>query len=1047
MEHDVNRRGFLQTVAVVGVAAAAPPLSAVAATGPTLRSSSITGGSVSAAAGRDWLVAEIQGIVWRVPRRGGEAVQLTDWDLEPTRPTVAPDGSLVALCAYRSGAFHLWVIRPDGTRLRQLTAGPWDDRGVAWSPDGTRLAFSSERGGDPVTGSSFAIWTLHLRSGRLTRLTEGPFEDYDPAWTPDGRQVVFVRAHHRPGGGTDGGRTLARVPASGGRVSVVRTVEEGRVLCPTISPDGRMAYLHLTGTSDAASQPASAAALMVDGRAVTTEEDVAAAPPSWIAEDRLLYVADGRIRTRHVPPSPSAASSGVPAVEDIAFTARLPAPLPRHRPKRRDWDSTAARPVRGIDVPALSPDGRSVAFGALNALWVMKLGSAPRKLVQAGPTHYLRMASWAPDGRSVLYCTDRDGLMAVHRHGVTDGRDTVLAGGGRLNPVLSPDGARLACQDVTGNLLLHDLAAGTHRTLAAPLGGGGPPGAPTWSPDGRYVAFCDRNRLNQRFREGYNLIRVIDTTTGAETRHLPAEHQSLSDRHASGPVWSPDGHWMALVVESALWVMPVAADGSPAGAPRQLSDEPADHPTWAADSRTLLYVSEGRLRLTDLDGAGPRSVPLDLTTRRRVPPARETVLIRAGQVWDGTGEHPRQDVDILLTGNRITAVEPRGSRRAAGRVIDASDRTVVPGLIDSHIHPYLPQYGARQQVLALAYGITTTASMGGSVHESAGLREALDGGHCAGPRLLTGTELIDGSRVAYTMGRAHRTRDGVQRTLRRAAALDTDFVKTYVRAPGWIMAEAARTARRLGVPSGSHLCFPGRHAGQHLTTHLQATQRLEYGHAVTPLGHSHPDVIEQYADGAFSLVATPFSALPLLGAHPALADDPRVSVLMAPWDAAHIRETAATPPTRRQLRMLAQEMGTYRRFLAHGATLALGTDAPLTPTGLHLHLALRALHAHGFTAAEALRTVTTAPARVFGLDDDLGTVEAGKLADLTVVDGDPFTDFDVLPRTPLVFRGGIPHHQADLLAAHLAPPPGGAEEHAAWLTVNRTLRHGSCCSE
>lgn len=78
-------------------------------------------------------------------------------------------------------------------------------------------------------------------------------------------------------------------------------------------------------------------------------------------------------------------------------------------------------------------------------------------------------------------------------------------------------------------------------------------------------------------------------------------------------------------------------------------------------------------------------------------------------------------------------------------------------------------------------------------------------------------------------------------------------------------------------------------------------------------------------------------------------------------------------------------MADYRRLAAQGAVLALGTDAPLVPVGLSLHLALRALHANGFTVAQALHCATSVPARICGLDGDLGTVEEGRIAELTVV--------------------------------------------------------------
>ncbi|OYP10463.1 amidohydrolase [Streptomyces sp. FBKL.4005] len=1038
-----SRRGLLRASAAGLTAAALPvtfPDTAVSAGGEqeVVEYRALTGGSVTSSPDGTVLIAEVQGVLWRVPPEGGTAQRLTDWQLEATRPAVSPDGARLAVVGYQGGGFHLWTLRTDGSGLRRVTDGPWDDRGVAWSPDGTRLVFSSERGGDAVAGAPFGLWTVGADGGRPVRLTGGAFEDLDPAWWPDGRSVVCVRAAHTADGGTDGGLTLVRVPVGGGPEQVVHRVREGRLLCPSVSPSGRIAWLHLSGTTSSPPLPPARTALLVDGHPLTDDEDLAAAPPCWLGDDRILYVADGRIRIRALDPPGSA--------RDLPFTAHMPVTRPRWRPKQPSLD--AAGPVRGIHLPALSPDGDSVVFVALNALWLMPLDGVPRKLVQAAAVHHVQMPAWAPDGRSLLYCTDRDGLTAVRRLHLDSGQDEPVTGPGRLYPALSPDGSRLACQDLTGTLLLRDLGTGEERVLARPLATDGPPGAPAWSPDGRYVAFCDRNRLNHRFREGYHLIRVLDTRTGTEKRHLPAAHQSLSDRAAAGPVWSPDGRWMALVAESALWLLPVTADGTPSGPARRLTDEPADHPTWALRANTLLYLSSGRLRVLDHPtgptAAGRRTPPVPIV--HRPPAVRQRLRVHAGQLWDATGGAPRQDVDILVDGRRITAVEPHRRSRPGRRTLDASRYTVLPGLFDSHTHPYSATYGAQHSLTALAYGITTTACLGAPLYEAIRLRESLASGHSIGPRLLACAELIDGARTAYAMGRAHRTPAGVRRTLERATALDVDFVKTYVRASGQVMAQAADAAHRLGVPSGSHLCAPGRAAGQDLTTHLQATQRLPYGHATTPAGHIHQDLVQQYADGAFALIMTPFTAQFLLGTDPALAEDPRVRSLMPPWDAAAVRDGARTPPTDEQRHALATEIAAYRRLAVHGARLALGTDAPLVPAGLSLHLGLRALHRHGFTPAQALHCVTATPARLFGVEDHLGTVQPGRIADLTLVDGDPFTDFSRLLHTPLVLRDGIVHSRADLVRAGATSAlPGPAD--SSWLDIARHFRQGSCCHE
>ncbi|MFB6573094.1 amidohydrolase family protein [Streptomyces noursei] len=1051
----LSRRRFLQSTAsaaaaagLAGVAASpatAAPLPDVAAGTPAALSfTAATNGAASLAPSGDRLVAEVQNVLWSLPRTGGDARALTPPDLEPTRPVHSPDGRRIAVCAYRGGNFHLWTLAPDGSGLTQVTDGPWDDRGPAWSPDGTRLAFASERGGDPVGGSPYRLWVLEVASGRLTRVTglpgqDGPhqtgaWEDFDPCWSPDGARIVFVRG--RLDGTALVSRTVASVPADGrGAVRTEHTeTAVAQVMVPALSPAGRLAYLRTTEA------PGPTCTLVVDGVAVAVDGDVEPVPPRWVSRDALLVTVGGQFRIVR-PDAPQ-------RVETIPFAARLPLDRPRYRVKDYGFERTAGGPVRGIHLPALSPDGRRVAFAALNSLWLAPTsgGGAPRRITAAAPTRYVLAPSWSRDGRALVYADDRDGLFAVRRRELDSGAETVLASGGRVQPALSPDGSRLAALDMMGNLVVRNLADGAEKALAAPMGAGGLPGRPSWSPDGRYLALCDRNRLNRRFREGYNVIRIVDAETGKDRLHQVAEHVSIADRYDSGPVWSPDGKWLALIAESALWVLPVRPDGTPDGAARQLTEEAADHPSWSGDATTLLYLSAGTLRLVPVSGGPARTVPLAL--ERRPARARDTV-VHAGRFWDGTGDTVREDVDVVVRDGRITAVEPhRASRAGTARRVDAAERTVLPGLWDAHTHPWQTTYGGRQTALQLAYGITTTVSCGGFSYEQARLREALAAGALAGPRLLTCGELLDGGRVAYSMGRAHRTAAGLRRSLARGAALDWDFVKTYVRAPGWVMAEAARFAHgELGVRSGSHLLSPGVQLGQDLTTHLQATQRLEFGHAVSASGHAYQDVEDVYTSGGMHMLATPFSSAPLIGEDPALAEDVRVSRLMPPWDGAVVREAAARRPTPTQLADIATEVGVYRRILDGGGWVALGTDQPLVPVGLSLHLSLRALHRGGLSVVEALRTATVLPARVFGAERDLGTLEVGKLADMVLVDGDPFHDLGALVRTSTVLKGGRLFEQRALVESF--PAPGGPALRAAagtdWLAVGRQQRRESCC--
>jgi len=278
--------------------------------------------------------------------------------------------------------------------------------------------------------------------------------------------------------------------------------------------------------------------------------------------------------------------------------------------------------------------------------------------------------------------------------------------------------------------------------------------------------------------------------------------------------------------------------------------------------------------------------------------------------------------------------------------------------------------------------------------------------------------------------------------------LNWDYVKTYVRAPGTVMAEAARFGHFvLGVPSGSHLISPGYEAGQDMTAHLQATERLPYGHAVSATSRPYQDVYEIYTDGGFILMITPFRAQILFGTDPTLAADPRIQHLMPPWARAIVVAQSQHPPTPAQLDALRQEAEIYATILHRGGTVITGTDSPLVPPAVSMHLALRALRMYGMTAAEALRTATALPARVWGVDDDLGTLQPGRIADLAFAAGNPFANFNDLVNITHVMKGGALTSTAQIIASYPAAASASAGGHDDWLATGVALqRAANCCA-
>ena len=953
------------------------------------------------------IVFSAQGALWMVPAGGGPAVRITGWHMEPTAPVFSPDGSRIAFQNYApEGNWHVWTIDVDGGNAREVTTGPNDDREPAWTPDGARLVFSSDRSNDGQT----KIWSVDAGGGDLRRITTGPGMESNPVVSPDGSRVAYVD-----------GANVDTAPIAGGAPTVVAPGT-----APAWTPDGAgLVYQNADRQ------------LVVNGAVVTTNEDIFPFPVRWLPDGRFLYTADGRIRVR-------SGAGATPA--DIPFSARLEVRRPvLSHPKDRHFDDACPRRVNGISAPALSPDGQSIAFVALNDVWVMRIGEAPRRLTNdtdrdIGP-------QWTADGRAVYFSSERGngGQLAVDQVDVASGARTRLAaipGRSMANPKLSPDGARIAYTTLAGQLEIWTRATGTFEVILAPVGN--EVSTPQWLPDGRRILLVDNERINNRFREGYNKLRVVDLATRRATFYpvAPAPQQ-ISDRDEGAAVLSPDGTQVAFIMDSLLHVMPLNADGSPAGAPRALVREAADLPAWG-DSRTLLYKSANDVRIVHTDGGAPVTVPVGLQWRQAQP--QGTTLIHAGALWDGLSPSLRYDVDLLVRGHRIAWVRPHraGSESQADHFVDASNLTVMPGLIEPHAHPLTLYQGAQVGQwlpLMLSYGITSAQSVGGPLHQSVELRESLAAGNLVGPRLFVSPPLWEGNRLYYSFARTLRTPAVADLEIAKADHMDADFLKSYVRAPIPVMARIAQGALDQGVPSGTHLIQPGVGVGLEGTTHLSATQRMGYGWSKSFVkAITYQDAYDIYGKGGFNLIDTLFSASVLAGSDPGLLTDPRF-ILVPPNFAAGLN---VPPPTPAQMATVINDATQQAKVWAAGALVANGTDSPLVTPGIQLHLNLRAA---GMVLGNyvALQTVTINAAKYALVDRDLGSIEEGKLADLVAVRGNPLADLRAAADVAYVMKNGRTYTLPEILAPFRTPAAVRAKEAAVSAYRARCAAHPREC--
>jgi len=972
------------------------------------------GTNIAAAASPDGktIAFDLFGGLWLVGIDGGPAHRLTgDFD-EVAQPDWAPNGKSLVFQSYRDGNFHLWSIDAEGSNLRQLTTGPYDCREPRYSPNGLQIAYSSD-----ATGR-YAIHVLDVTSGKSRVLTSSATQESEPAWSPDGKSIAFI----------SGGTAVNIVPASGGTAKETASVPpsadqmlKSELHAPSWLPDGSgLTYVQIAfGVSQ----------LMLDGRALTSGEDVFPARATALSRTEVLYTASGKLRRRMI-----ASGESTP----IEFSATVPVITPSYTRKTRDFDSAQPRAVKGIGSPVMSPDGQHIAFRALNDLYTMKIGEAPVPLLR--DRFYKCDPTWSPDGQKLAYSSDKGGTADLWVRDLSSGTDRQLTrlAFAAVSCTWSPDGTALAFLDQTGALYTAEVSTGAVRKVFDSLW---EPGRPTWSADGRFIALAAFKPYSPRFREGLSEILVIERATGTARYAQPLPNRSLSTRGDDGPVWSPDGTRMAFVLASTLWVVKVDGTGRMTGAPKQITHETTDAPSWSGDSSSLLYLSNGKLRLVSSNGGAPRDVPVVLNWRNVAPETR--TVIRAGRLWDGIGPEYQRNVDVVIERNRIVDVVPASGTKpsdANARFIEGSSGVLMPGLVDMHTHRQMQgySYGDRQGRLWLAMGVTSTRSPGAPAYHMVEDRESIDSGARLGPRHFATGEAIDGSRIFYNFMRPVTEPGQMELELQRAQALEYDMIKTYVRLSPEQQKKVIEWAHAAGLHVSSHYPFPALRFGIDCMEHLGATSRLGYSRTVSALGASYEDVDALFVQSRAGRTPTLFTSTALLGEDRSLVDDIRIRTLYPRWEYTRLLDRARQMTQSNRTAVLAsleRNVAHVKRMLRNGARVLSGTDAPIDFVAVSLHLNLRAMVKYGLSPFEALQTATRFPGEFLG--EPLGTVTRGSFADLLLVDGDPLARINDVAAVRGVLKNGEYLTVDELMKPFASSPDGPMQRVTSTFVASR----------
>ncbi len=939
------------------------------------------------------LVFDLQGTLWKLPITGGKATALTDELGDARQPAWSPDGKQIAFQSYRDGNWHLWTVAANGAGLTQLTTGTFDDREPHWSPDGKRLAFASDRGGN------YDVWVIELANRRLEQLTRDAANDFNPAWSPDGQSIAF--ASERSAG--RGVWLIQDVAKADKRREVLLSKTNATVAAPAWSPDGKQLVYQ---TGDRGSAPELWLQAVAPGEQPhllsAAGEDVFPFRAAWLSMTEFLYTADGQIKR---------AKLGSEQRATVAFEATLKLNRPEYARKQRDFDSIAPRPVRGIVAPAISPDGQRVAFTALGDLWLQEQGKPAKRLtndvfVQAQPR-------WSADGAQLIYVSDQQGQMDVWQRDLNTAAEKLLVKtpSGATQPALSPDGKRVAffsSEALAARLQVCELATGQTRALlnrtiqATQI---------SWTPDSKAIAVPVLQPHSTRFREGFYEVQFIPLD-GGTPRHLVP----LPERTLVYATLSPAGRALAFVEDGRLSVAALNERFELTGTPRRVNSDLADSPSWTGDSQSLVYQSLDRLKKVNLATGRVEDFNTQLTWQPEK--VTGTLVVHAGRLFDGKSAAYQRDVDVVIEGHRIKEIVAHNPALHTGNVIDASDKTVIPGLFEMHGHQAITG-GEKLGRTWLAFGITSVREPGTDPYDGAERREAWAAGQRPGPRNFFSGRLLDGNRVYYAIAEGVGSEAHLDLALERARVLEYDLIKTYVRLPDLWQRKVAAAAHRMGVPTSSHEIWPAAGYGMDAVEHNGATSRRGYSPKTSALSRSYDDVIQILARSGMNYTPTLIlSGLSFqLAEQPALIENPQFAALNGEVGVQALR-TRASAGRNPALRASVEAQGkTALAVLKAGGRVTPGTDGPIVPYGFALQLELQILVRAGFTPAEAIRAATLWSAEAVGVSNDLGSLERGKLADLVIVAGDPLQQIADTLKVAVTIKNGRAYALKDLLSA------------------------------